>query len=311
MARKVSGGWTGRSTSGLRWSAARAYLDPREGPQEPDDLDPFLGRAHPLRGPAGRRRASCRGRAARLEVRARREVVLAGGAINSPQLLMLSGIGPGRRTAAPRHSGRGRPAGGRRQPAGPSRGLFPGGQQGADHALFSSLGLVPKAMIGARMAADEAGARRHQPFRELRLHPQPARRALAGPAIPFPAGRHLLQRQGSRDPARLPGPCRADALEEPRAHLAALRRPARKARDPLQLHEPSGRLDRVPRRDPADARDLRPAGLRPLPGRGTPARRRGHERRGDRRLHQAARRKRLSSRARPARWARWTIPTRS
>jgi choline dehydrogenase len=78
---------------GRRWSAARAYLHPvRHRP----------GLAVMLRTPTTRILVE-NGRAIGVEVahgagarriRARREVILCGGAINSPQLLMLSGIGP-------------------------------------------------------------------------------------------------------------------------------------------------------------------------------------------------------------------------
>ena len=57
------------------------------------------------------------------------------GPINSPQLLKLSGIGPAAELREPRHRGRARPAGRRREPAGPSRVLFPGRLHAADHAL--------------------------------------------------------------------------------------------------------------------------------------------------------------------------------
>ena len=53
------------------------------------------------------------------------EVILCGGAINSPQLLQLSGVGNADELRGGRHRRRPRPAGRRREPAGPPRGLRP------------------------------------------------------------------------------------------------------------------------------------------------------------------------------------------
>lgn len=78
---------------GRRWSTARAYLRPA---MERPNLYAFTGCL-------ATRLVLEHGRAVGVayatvgeekEVRARREVILCGGAINSPQLLMLSGIGP-------------------------------------------------------------------------------------------------------------------------------------------------------------------------------------------------------------------------
>ena len=81
--------WRGR-----RWSAARAWLDPAR--RRPNLR--VVPRAHATRVRfEGRRRAAGvdyleRGRARTAD--ASREVILSGGAINSPQLLLLSGVGP-------------------------------------------------------------------------------------------------------------------------------------------------------------------------------------------------------------------------
>ena len=79
---------------GRRCSAAVAYLHPAiERPN-------LTSRTHRCRVDAGRLRGHARGRrrgergGEARAVRAEREVILCGGAYNSPQLLMLSGIGP-------------------------------------------------------------------------------------------------------------------------------------------------------------------------------------------------------------------------
>ena len=80
--------WRGR-----RWSAARGWLDPaRRRPNLEVAANALATRVRF----AGRRAAGVdyleRGRAHTAD--AAREVILAGGAINSPQLLLLSGVGP-------------------------------------------------------------------------------------------------------------------------------------------------------------------------------------------------------------------------
>ena len=79
---------------GERWSVARAYLDPARGrPNLTIETHAFATQVMF----DGRRAVGVRfeqGGQAR-EVRARREVLLAAGALQSPQLLMVSGVGPG------------------------------------------------------------------------------------------------------------------------------------------------------------------------------------------------------------------------
>jgi choline dehydrogenase len=79
--------------SGRRWSAADAWLRPAMGRR---NLTVLTG-AHALRVVLQQRRAvavAVGRHGSESLVRARREVILSAGAINTPQLLMLSGIGP-------------------------------------------------------------------------------------------------------------------------------------------------------------------------------------------------------------------------
>ena len=81
---------------GERWSASRAYVEPLRGNRNLDvrvgvtvqriEIDADTNRATGVTYSAGNRRRT---------VRARGGVVLSAGAFNSPQILMLSGIGPG------------------------------------------------------------------------------------------------------------------------------------------------------------------------------------------------------------------------
>ena len=146
---------------GRRWSAANAYLRPATRRK---NLFVVTGAAASCVTFEGRRASGVAYSLGSKGVcaKARREVILAGGAINSPQLLKLSGIGP----------------------AAELRGLgievvqdLPGvGENLQDHlefyfqvavkkpiTLFSSQGLLQKAMIGARwlLRHDGLGATNH------------------------------------------------------------------------------------------------------------------------------------------------------
>ena len=78
---------------GRRWSAASAYLKPaRKRGNLTVAVKALAERVIVERGRATG--VTWRSGTRRIDARARREVILSGGAINSPQLLMLSGIGP-------------------------------------------------------------------------------------------------------------------------------------------------------------------------------------------------------------------------
>ncbi len=244
--------WEGR-----RWSAANAYLRPA---QETGQLR--------LRRGLAQRVVFEDGRAVGVEVknsrgvnvfRAKHEVILSASSINTPKLLMLSGIGPAEHLAehgiAVRADG---PGWGRTcrttwksicniPPPSPSRSTSTG-------------------TCGGRARSGRNGWRRGRAWA-----PRTSSRAAVS-SVPrrgwnIPTSSITSCRlpcattQGGGRGTWLPGPCRADALEIARHGAAEIRRSQAGARDPLQLHVASRRLGRVPRLRAADARDLRAAGL--------------------------------------------------
>ncbi|WP_372728673.1 GMC family oxidoreductase [Nocardioides sp.] len=83
---------------GRRWSTNEAYLKPARGRANLTVSTGALATRIELEGDRARG-VSFRQGGSEHTVHARREVLLSGGAINSPQLLMLSGIGPGNHLA--------------------------------------------------------------------------------------------------------------------------------------------------------------------------------------------------------------------
>ena len=273
--------WQGR-----RWSAANAYLRP------------------------ALKRNSCgllRGLAARVVIRdgratgvaladgrviaARRGVVLAASSINSPKLLMLSGIGPAAHLAA--------------------HGIEvladrPGvGANLQDHlelyvqmaasqpvTLFRHWNLVSKALIGARWLLTKTGLGASNQFESAAFIR--SRAGIDYPDIQYHFlpiavrydGRAAAEGHGFQAHV---GPMRSTSRGD-----AALGRSGGGAGDPVQLHVAAARLGGIPRLHPADPRDLCPAGICALRLARDPARGGGAERCRAGRLYRRSCRKRLS-----------------
>jgi choline dehydrogenase len=146
---------------GIRWSAAKAYLRPAM--KRPNVAVRTKALATRVRFEGLRAVAVTYLRGGTEEtVAARREIILAGGAINTPQLLKLSGIGPGEEL--------------RRHGIEPVRHLPGVGENLQDHlefyfqmackepiTLYSSMGPLAKGLIGLRwlLRKDGLGATNH------------------------------------------------------------------------------------------------------------------------------------------------------
>ena len=230
----------------------------------------------------------------KLKAGARREVILCGGPINSPQLLKLSGVGPAAELGA--------------------FGIDvvanrPGvGENLQDHleftfqvaskqpiTLFSHTGFIRRALIGAEwlLRGKGLGASNHFEaggfirsragvrYPDIQFHFLPMAVAYDGSTL---AREHGFQahvgpmRSKSRGWVRLKSP---DPAEPPH--------------DPVQLYEPCRGLDRDALLRAPDPRNLRSSRLRSLSRPGNPARDEMRQRRSDRRLRARARRQRLSS----------------
>ena len=149
------------------------------------------------------------------------EVILAAGAIGSPQLLMLSGVGPAGRAARARHRDAGRQPGSGAQFAGSSRFLHLEQVHGKDQLRFQRL---PGAHRRGALPADAFGPRSQQHCRSGRFPAQPsgARRA-SRHSIPLRARAARRSRAQSLKRARLHAARLRAAPVEPRIPLAQIR----------------------------------------------------------------------------------------
>ena len=186
--------------------------------------------------------------------RARREVILSGGAINSPQVLMLSGIGNADALKA--------------------LGIaviqhLPGvGENLQDHieayvqyackqpiTLYSATNPLAKLKIGVEWILTGKGLGGTNHFEFGRLHPQRGGRSPSRPAVPLPADGGELRRVVSGRGPRLSGAYRPDAPDQPRLRQAQVGGSARAPARAVQLHANRAGSPRDARRHQADARD--------------------------------------------------------
>ncbi len=181
---------------------------------------------HRLRWAAGGRASTSSGGAAARSGSRPARSILAGGAINTPQLLQLSGVGRADDLAAlgipvvadlPGVGG---------QPPGPPRGLHPVHEPPAGVDAAGGDGEVAPAVHRRGVAVPAQRAGRDQPLRGRRLRAQQRRGRLPEPDVPLPAAGDPLRRQRRRGRPRLPGPRRPDVLRRPRVRRRS-RRPTR------------------------------------------------------------------------------------
>ena len=143
----------------------------------------------------------------------RARCILCGGAINSPQLLQLSGVGAAAELARARHRRGARPARRRREPAGPPRGVHPARVHAAGVDGARTREVAQPAVDRDAVAVRTTRPGRDQPLRGGRLRAQQRRGALPEPDVPLPADRDPLRRLAPRRRrARLPGAHRPDVL---------------------------------------------------------------------------------------------------
>ena len=210
---------------GRRWSAANAYLRPALKRQNVSCVTGCAGARIVIEGsravgvdirPAGSARRS----------RAAREVILAGVVDQLAEAADAVRHRPGGASARARHR-RSSPTG--RASARTCRTISSSTSSRPARSRSRSTpgsGSSARRAIGAAMAAlrDGLGATNH--FESGAFIRSRAGRRLSRHPVPFPAARRPLRRQGGGQGARLPGPCRADALA--RARLRAARaRPTR------------------------------------------------------------------------------------
>ena len=257
-------GWMDMTTyKGRRWSAASAHLRPaqRRGGVE------VRTRALVTRIVfEGRRAVGVEylkgGRVA--TARVRREVILSGGAINSPQVLMLSGIG--------------------NADALKSLGIsviqhLPGvGENLQDHieayvqyackqpiTLYSATNPLAKLKIGVEWILTGKGLGGTNHFEFGRLYPQRGGRSPSRPAVPLSADGGELRRVVCGRRSRLSGAYRTDAPDQPRLRQAQVSRSPRVPPRAVQLHANRAGSPRDARRHQAYARDHATKGVRSLP----------------------------------------------
>ena len=247
---------------GRRWSAANAYLRPALKRQNVSLVNGFARRVV-----IENQRATGVEIEARKQiqvVKARREVIVAASSINSPKLLMLSGIGPAEHLAE--HGIEvvaDRPGVGQNLQDHMELYIQQESTE-ADHALFEAQPVLEGA-DRRRMAVLQDRARRHQPFRGGRL------RALRSPASTIPTSSITSSRSPSamtarRRRSRMASRRMSGRCARSRAARSRCASPDPKAKPVIRFNYMSHPDDwtRVPPLHPADPRDLRPEGLRSL-----------------------------------------------
>ena len=196
---------------GRRWSAANAYLRPALKRKNVSVVKGFARRVV-----IENQRATGVEIEARKQiqvVKARREVILAASSINSPKLLMLSGIGPAAHLHGAWHRRRRRPARRRRRICRTIWSSTSSRSRRQPITLYSVLNPFSKALIGARWLFFKTGLGATNHFEAAAFVRSRAGRRLSRHPVPLHPGRRALRRQGGGQVAWLPGPCRADALQ--------------------------------------------------------------------------------------------------